>query len=75
MFTKDKNNHKQEHCGKALLTLEDYIGGGSHYWVLFCTECKKRFTFDTHRFELEEWEVSNGPEIGSTGSERSIDDQ
>jgi hypothetical protein len=38
-----------------LRCLEDYYGGGSHYWTLRCDKCGKRYTFDTYGFELRHW--------------------
>ena len=45
-------------CGGRLECLEDYIGGGSHYWVLNCSKCRKLFIYDTYRFKLEEIQLS-----------------
>ena len=55
-FTEYKDHHKQDcpKCKIKLITLQDYLGGGSHYWYLFCTECGQEFQYDTYRFELEE---------------------
>ena len=52
-MTKDKDSHSQMCCNVSLTTIEDYIGGGSHYWVLQCDVCKQKYTYDTYRFELE----------------------
>lgn len=38
--------------GTPLETVEDYVGGGSHYWVYRCPECRKQYYFDTYSFEL-----------------------
>lgn len=51
------DNHDQQcpTCNQGLRSIQDYIGAGSHYWVLTCNKCDKRFTYDTHCFELKEW--------------------
>ena len=36
-----------------LTCLNDYIGGGSHYWHLQCPSCGREYAFDTYRFALE----------------------
>lgn len=51
-FTKDKDTHNQKCCDRVLETVEDYVGGGSHYWVLKCEFCKKEYSFDTYSFKL-----------------------
>lgn len=53
-FTKDKDKHNQKCklCGQKLRTVEDYIGGGSHYWLLMCDGCNKYYDYDTYAFEL-----------------------
>ncbi len=54
-FTKYKNDHYQncKVCNNKLTTIEDYISGGSHYWVLVCKKCNKYYTYDTYSFKLE----------------------
>ena len=54
-FTEYKDTHKQkcELCDINLEALEDYFGGGSHYWHLKCPSCDQDCYFDTHRFILE----------------------
>jgi hypothetical protein len=58
------NGHEQfcPYCkntmfGKAeqipLRTIEDWFGGGSHYWLLECVICDRTFAYDTYRFVLE----------------------
>lgn len=42
--------------------LDDYVGGGSHYWTLFCWKCDTRYTYDTYRFQLEAWPWARGGE-------------
>lgn len=42
-------------CRRPLDCLDDYIGGGSHYWHLDCPLCKLEFTYDTYRSELCIW--------------------
>lgn len=56
-FTDVRDNHYQRchQCNDALITLRDYYGGGSHYWVLVCGKCVIRFVYDTYRFALETW--------------------
>lgn len=39
--------------------IDDYIGGGSHYWHLQCRVCSADYTYDTYRFALEPWDRSN----------------
>ena len=41
------------HCVIPLTCLNDYIGGGSHYWHLRCDQCEREYSFDTYRFKLE----------------------
>ncbi len=54
LFTNAKNAHFQRcHlCDHPLVTLSDYYGAGSHYWILACGECVIRFTYDTYEFKL-----------------------
>jgi hypothetical protein len=33
--------------------LNDYIGGGSHYWTLQCPACLTVYYYDTYRFMLQ----------------------
>ena len=53
-MTKDKNTHGQscKKCKKKLTTVQDYIGGGSHYWLLKCNKCERFYAFDTYGFVL-----------------------
>lgn len=53
--TSDCTSHGKvcPHCDVTLHCEEDYIGGSSHYWVLSCPACHRRFYFDTCRFALE----------------------
>ena len=39
--------------GTVLSCVNDYIGGGSHYWHLRCDQCSREYYFDTYRFCLE----------------------
>ena len=39
--------------GTPLTCLDDYTGGGSHYWTLRCDTCQRGYYFDTYRFKLE----------------------
>ena len=48
--------HQRYTTPPALDCLNDYIGGGSHYWHLACPECKREFVFDTYRFTLEPYQ-------------------
>lgn len=41
-------------CAGTLSSVEDYTGGGSHYWILKCGSCECRFSYDTYSFELNE---------------------
>ncbi len=61
MFTEHKDSHKQScpRCSKKLETIKDYIGGGSHYWVLNCKECDVTYTYDTYRFKLNMLETKS----------------
>jgi hypothetical protein len=54
LFTNAKDAHFQKcHlCERTLTTLEDYMGAGSHYWILACAKCFIRFTYDTYEFKL-----------------------
>lgn len=38
-----------------LFCIDDYAGGGSHYWFLFCQECKRLYTYSNYDYELREW--------------------
>lgn len=38
-----------------LYCVNDYIGGGSHYWHLWCGKCGTHYVYDTYRFQLEVW--------------------
>lgn len=40
-------------CGATVVIVEDWIGGGSHYWMLKCNKCGLKHQFDTYRFKLE----------------------
>jgi hypothetical protein len=51
---KDKHGQECPHCGPSLETICNSYGGGSHYWTLKCTQCKKTYVYDTHRFKLGE---------------------
>jgi hypothetical protein len=42
-------------CQQPLACTEDYIGAGSHYWVLRCDPCDTRYVYDTYRFRVEAW--------------------
>jgi len=58
--TAAKDAHKQkcccceEACGYYLRTLHDYIGGGTHYWVLSCDWCSALYTYDNHASKLQQ---------------------
>lgn len=38
--------------GSPLSCIDDYIGGGSHYWTLICTVCQRIHYYDTYLFTL-----------------------
>jgi transcription elongation factor Elf1 len=40
-------------CGSSLKVVDDWVGGGSHYWALACLSCGDRYAYDTYRFKLE----------------------
>jgi hypothetical protein len=54
-FTKHKDGHRQKCCDKPLTTLEDYYGGGSHYWHLKCDHCNNEYVYDTYEFKLRKY--------------------
>lgn len=64
MLTEYANTHNQKcpECAVSLRTLDDYFGGGSHYWHLECPSCKSQYYFDTYRFVLEK--AKNNPREG-----------
>jgi len=45
-------------CDTLLFCPEDYIGGGSHYYVFQCPECKQGFSFGTYDFTLRPMDLS-----------------
>ena len=45
-------NRCQLGCDVVLVCLNDYIGGGSHYWSLQCPECWQQYYYDTYSFRL-----------------------
>jgi hypothetical protein len=56
-FTDCKDSYPQicPKCKQVMRCVEDHYGGGSHYWVHFCSRCDKRYEYDTYSFELREW--------------------
>lgn len=59
LFTNAKNAHFQRcHvCESPLVTLSDHYGAGSHYWILACSKCFIRFTYDTYEFKLRTYPI------------------
>jgi hypothetical protein len=53
--TKDSDRHGQNcpHCGSPLACVNDYIGGGSHYWMLRC-DSHGLFEYGTYDWKLRE---------------------
>ena len=43
------------YCSSPLRCIDDYVGGGSHYWWLTCGPCYRDFVYDTYRFVLEDF--------------------
>jgi len=68
-FTKYKDDHKKRpnltrkcmDCSAILETMEDYYGGGSHYWCHICPMCHERYTYDTYGFTLRRWPWKEEP--------------
>ena len=62
-WTEDLKEQSCLFCDGALECTEDYIGGGSHYYVFHCPACKRRFTLSTYDFTLREWPLSSFEEL------------
>lgn len=58
---KYRDEHKQvcPQCNKSLDVFTNYVGGGSHYWHLYCMDCQQEYQYDTYRFCLEAFESEN----------------
>jgi len=47
----------------SLYVLEDWFGGGSHYWNLQCVLCEKVFEYGTYDFKLREYDLKTQKRI------------
>lgn len=51
-LAKDKHGQVCPDCNHPLATIQNSIGGGSHYWLLRCEKCKSSFHYSNYDDEL-----------------------